>query len=93
MTTSPSVISDRIFQLHSEIPNLRWFVDGSNRAAVNECKSKFGESLDWNRSEYVSPESNFIMPVSFAKEHKEMLEHTYLSTFNKTETCYILQIC
>ena len=75
--TTPSVISDRIFQLHTEIPNLWWFVDGSNRAAVNECKSKFGESLDWDRSENVSPESNFIIPVSFAKEHKQMLEHTY----------------
>lgn len=75
--TTPSVIADRIFQLNTEIPNLWWFVDGSNRAAVNECKSKFGESLDWNRSENVSPESNIVIPVSFAKEHKQMLEHTY----------------
>ncbi len=75
--TTPSVISDRIFQLHTEIPNLWWFVDGSNRAAVNECKSRFGESLDWDRSEDINPESNFVIPVSFAKEHKQMLEHTY----------------
>ncbi len=75
--TTPSVIGDRIFQLHTEIPNLWWFVDGSNRAAVNECKSKFGESLDWDRSENVSPEFNIVIPVSFAKEHKQMLEHTY----------------
>jgi len=63
--------------LHTQIPNLWWFVDGSNRAGVNEAKSKFNEPLDWERSEDVSPQSNYIIPVNFAREHKTMLQHCY----------------
>lgn len=74
---SPSVIANDIHDLHTQIPNLIWFVDGANRGAVNECKAKFGESLTWEKSEDVSPDDNYIIPVSFGKEHKSMLEHTY----------------
>ena len=74
---TPSEVANDMFSLHTQIPNLWWFVDGANRGAVNECKSKYGESLDWQRSEDVSPESNFIIPVSFQKEHRVMLQNTY----------------
>jgi hypothetical protein len=74
---TPSFIADEMHNLHTQIPNLIWFVDGANRGAVNECKVKFGEALDWIKSEDVSPEDNYIIPVSFGKEHKSMLEHTY----------------
>jgi hypothetical protein len=33
--------------------------------------------LDWDKSEDVSPEDNYVIPVSFGKEHKSMSEHTY----------------
>jgi len=74
---TPSEIANDVFSLHTQIPNLWWFVDGANRGAVNECKSKYGESLDWERSEDVSPQSNFIIPVAFQKEHRTMLQNTY----------------
>lgn len=74
---TPSFIADILFKLHIEIPHLTWFVDGANRAAVNECKSKFGENLDWNKPEDINPDDNHIMPVNFTKYHKEMLQHTY----------------
>lgn len=73
----PSFIARRIFEIHKQIPNLWWFVDGANRGAVNEVKGLFRESLDWERSEDVSPQSNKIIPVAFVKDHKNMLQHTY----------------
>ena len=39
---TPSEIANDMFQLHTRISNLSWFVDGANRGAVNECKSKYG---------------------------------------------------
>jgi hypothetical protein len=43
---APSLMADEMHSIHRQILNLIWFVDGANRGAVNECKSKFGESLD-----------------------------------------------
>lgn len=63
--------------LHRQIPHLILFVDGANRGALNECKAKFGEHMDWEKPEDVNPEYNYIIPVSFGKEYKLMLEHTY----------------
>jgi hypothetical protein len=74
---TPSIIADEMHSLHRQIPHLKWFVDGANRGAVNECKSKFGERIDWEKSEDVNPEDNYVIPVSFGKYHKEMLEFTY----------------
>jgi hypothetical protein len=74
---TPSAVADRIFQLHTEIPNLLWFVDSANRGFTNELKSKFGESLDWERADDVSLEDNYVIPVTFQKDHKSMLEWTY----------------
>jgi hypothetical protein len=41
-----SSIADEMHSLYREISHLKWFVDGSNRSAVNECKAKFGERTD-----------------------------------------------
>ena len=74
-------------RLHTEIPHLKWFVDGANRGAVNEVKSKFGEITDWEKSEDINIKDNFVIPISFGKDHKLMLEHTYqLLTKNKLDT-------
>jgi len=66
-----------MFQLHIQIPNLSWFVDGANHWAINECKSKYGESLDWEKVEDINIEDDCIIPVNFGKEHKQMLQHLY----------------
>ena len=84
---TPSFIAYEMHRLHREIPHLKWFVDGANRGAVNEVKSKFGKRTDWEKSEDINIEDNFIIPVSFGKDHKLMLEHTYqLLTKNKLDT-------
>jgi len=46
---------------------------------IEQQNSNFNFDYDTNNNndKSKSPESNFIMPVSFAKEHKQMLEHTY----------------
>src|SRR5215211_4550598 len=67
----------KCFSLHKTIPNLLWFVDGANRGAVNEVKSLYGERTDWEKLEDINIEDNFVIPVSFGKDHKLMLEHTY----------------
>ena len=73
----PSKIADEIYEFHRNIPNLWWFVDGANRGALNEVKSRYGESLDWTKSEDVNPDDIRVIPISFQKEHKQMLQHTY----------------
>ncbi|MDR4512607.1 MAG: hypothetical protein MRJ93_12985 [Nitrososphaeraceae archaeon] len=74
---TPSEIANDMFSLHTQIPNLSWFVDGANRGAVNECKSKYGESLNWEKVEDINIEDDCIIPVNFGKEHKQMLQHLY----------------
>jgi hypothetical protein len=74
---SPSAIADRVFQLHTEISHCLFFVDSANGGFTNELKSRFGESLTWERSEDVSIDDNYVIPVSFQKDHKSMLEWTY----------------
>lgn len=64
---TPSLVADEIHSIHRQIPHLIWFVDGANKGAVNECKSKFGESLDWDKSEDVSPEDNYVILYPLAR--------------------------
>jgi hypothetical protein len=73
----PSAIADRVFQIHTEIPHCLFFVDSANRGFTNVLKSRFGESLTWERSEDVSIDDNYVIRVSFQKDHKSMLEWTY----------------
>ena len=60
-------VADEMHSLHRQIPHLIWFVDGTNRGAVNECKAKFGEHMDWEKPKDVNPEYNYIIPVSFGR--------------------------
>ena len=72
-----SSIADEMHSLYREISHLKWFVDGSNRSAVNECKAKFGERTDWEKSENINIEDCHIISLSFSKDHKTMLKHCY----------------
>jgi hypothetical protein len=74
---TPSLVADEIHSIHRQIPHLKWFIDGANRGAVNECKAKFGERTDWEKPDDINIEDNFVIPVSFGKDHKTMLEPTY----------------
>jgi hypothetical protein len=74
---TPSFVADRMFELHTQISNLLWFVDSANRGFTNECKSKYGESLTWEKTEDVSIEDNYIIPINFGTKHKSLLEWTY----------------
>ncbi|TVL95609.1 MAG: hypothetical protein CV087_24210 [Candidatus Brocadia sp. WS118] len=74
---TPSQIADEIFLWTEEIKNMWFFVDGSNRGAVNELKRLFNEDLEWERSDDVSPNNNKVIPVNFNKENRNMLFHAY----------------
>jgi hypothetical protein len=61
------------------------FVDGSNPAFIRSLKLQLGERQDYeaeiewyraNSKDYDWTEDMLVIPVSFAKEHKEMLAHT-----------------
>jgi hypothetical protein len=54
-----------------------FYVDGTNRAAVNLMKVAFDESLNWDTKD-VSPELMKIIPVNFMTEHKQMLSHLHV---------------
>jgi len=73
----PSKIADDIFEYHTKINNLKWFIDGSNRGFINEVKVKFGESLRWEKAKDVSIQSYNIIPVNFSTEHRQMLYKTF----------------
>ena len=74
---TPSKIADDIHQLHRTYLNFYCYVDGANRGFVNELKYRFGESTHWDKPENVFPQSNRILPVNFATNHKQMLEHLH----------------
>ena len=73
----PSKIADDIFEHHTRISNLKWFIDGSNRGFINEVKVKFGESLTWDKTHPISIQSHTVIPVNFSTEHKQMLYKTF----------------
>ncbi|HEY1248988.1 MAG TPA: hypothetical protein VGE97_08385, partial [Nitrososphaera sp.] len=61
------------------------FVDGSNPAFIRSLKTQLGEREDYeqeiefyraNSKGYDWTQDMLVVPVSFAKEHKEMLSHT-----------------
>ena len=79
---APSIIADEIHDINTRIDNLWWFVDGSNRAFVNELKLRFGEMLDWEKVEDVGHDDNRILPIAFVKEHRNML-HSLISLMGK----------
>ena len=42
---NPSFIAERLYDLHQKYRKLCLWIDGNNRAFVNELKVKFGKSL------------------------------------------------
>lgn len=74
---NPAEIADYCHQIYRTYKNTWLLVDGSNRAGVNQLKTVFGESLEWE-PEDCTPENMKIIPVNFSTTHKEMLSHLYL---------------
>ena len=71
---NPQDIVNLCFDLYRKHFNTWFFVDGSNRAAVNLMKVGFSESLNWeNIKTTISPETMKVLPVNFGTEHKQML--------------------
>jgi hypothetical protein len=75
--SDPNYIKDYIFELYRKWWNLWIVVDGSNRAMVNLLKSAFNESLTWDPKK-VSPNAMKVIPISFNKDHEEMLQKLHL---------------
>ena len=73
----PQAIVNLIFNLYLQYgtDNTFIWVDGSNRAFCNLLKVAFSESLNWEKSNRITPDSMKVFPVSFAAEHKQMLSH------------------
>ena len=80
--TTPSRVAEEIWNIYQKYgPNTNFFVDGSNRGAVNEIKVKFGETLQWDK--YFKKEvhkSERIHPINFNQHHESMLEQMYMMT-------------
>jgi hypothetical protein len=58
--------------------NTAYFIDGSNRAAVNLMKVRWQESLSWETKTDFGHNSNIkIRPVIFSTEHKNMLANLH----------------
>ena len=51
------------------------FCDRSNTGLVTSLKIAFGENINYESAESVSPQSNKIIPINFSKEHKTMISH------------------
>ena len=77
-SATPEQVANRVHDIHKEYINLKWYIDGSNRGFINQLKTKFNESLSWNKPEDVFINTNRIIPVNFVGNHRKMLEHTFL---------------
>ena len=74
---NPSFIADKVYELYQKYNNLWIWIDGCNRAFVNELKVRFGEDPNYEKVEDVSMDSNRVIPVNFNTDHKPMLSHLY----------------
>jgi hypothetical protein len=72
---TPELVANRMFDIYVKYgTNTHFFIDGSNRASVNQIKGKFGESLHWEKATDFSKRDR-IHPVAFGakQQHKDML--------------------
>lgn len=69
-----NTICDNLFNLYLKHYNTWFICDGSNRAATNLLKIKFGESLEWDPSD-VNPDNMRIVPINFGTQHRDLLSH------------------
>jgi hypothetical protein len=84
---NPQDIVDKCFNLYRGNSNTWFWVDGANRAFINLMKVAFNEPLSWETSKQVAnPEVWKVLPVNFAKEHKQMLTHLHMLV-NKEYLC------
>jgi hypothetical protein len=74
---NPQDIVDICFNLYRKHWNTWFFVDGANRAFVNLLKVAFDESLSWEKDS-INPDTMKVLPVSFATEHKQMLDELHM---------------
>jgi hypothetical protein len=75
---NPEDIADLCFDLHRKYQHTWFFVDGANRGFITQLKVDFGESVNWEKAQEVSPQSNRVLPVNFMIDHKQMLTHLHL---------------
>jgi len=57
-------------------PNIRFIADGSAVGFIRQLRSTLGENPDWDPTN-MSPETNEVIAVSFAAEHKNLMSHLY----------------
>lgn len=69
-----NTICDDLFNLYRKHYNTWYICDGSNRAATNLLKIKFGESLEWDSND-VNPDNMKVVPINFGTQHKDLLSH------------------
>jgi hypothetical protein len=69
-----NLICDNLFNLYRKHYNTWFICDGSNRAATNLLKIKFGEDLEWDNND-INPDNMKVVPVNFGTEHKDLLSH------------------
>jgi hypothetical protein len=67
-------ICNNLFDLNRKRHNTWFICDGSNRAATNLLKLKFGESLEWDPND-LNPDNMKVVPLSFGTQHKDLLSH------------------
>jgi hypothetical protein len=71
----PNEMIDRIFEILRQYHNLWIFVDAAVRGFITSLKIAFNENPNYEKVEDVSPQSNKVIPVNFASEHKKMISH------------------
>lgn len=72
---TPSKIADDHFNIYVRFETrVRFLIDGSNAAFINEVKMRLNETLEWEIKDELSPEEHIVNPVAFSTEHKPMLE-------------------
>src|SRR5438093_2461830 len=69
-----NLIWDNLFNLYRKHYNTWFICDGSNRAATNLLKTKFGESVEWDSNE-VNADNMKVVPINFGTQHKDLLSH------------------
>jgi hypothetical protein len=73
----PQYIANLCFEFHRKYMNTWFVVDGANRGFVTELKIMFGKDPDFEYKD-INPETMRVIPVNFAKDHRDMLSKLYL---------------
>ena len=71
----PSAMVEHIFDIHRKHWNIWIPIDAQNRGFITSLKIAFGESINYETAESVSPSNCKVLPVNFSKENKTMVSH------------------